>query len=202
MRRATPDDLTLFLCGLLRAYGGPHPTVVEIGTLQMRTAVALAIAGGPTCQVVSIDCYDNERKGVFDVGAWVLNARRLMKFGIDNVFLATCRSQWLGPIWRRPIDFLWIDGDHSVVGVMEDIASWSPRLRPGGIICGDDYNHPSGMRRAVDALVREDGERYCGFEVMEERIWYAMRRKEDGGAAVRRDGEEKKGSESGGGKAV
>lgn len=37
-------------------------------------------------------------------------------------------------------DLVFIDGDHGEQAVMADIAAWMPHVRPGGILCGDDYN--------------------------------------------------------------
>jgi len=47
------------------------------------------------------------------------------------------------------LDLVFIDGDHRFEAVAEDIASWWPKLRPGGVLCGDDY-HWEGVKRAVD----------------------------------------------------
>lgn len=37
-------------------------------------------------------------------------------------------------------DLVFIDGDHAESAVLADIAAWRPHVRPGGILCGDDYN--------------------------------------------------------------
>lgn len=37
------------------------------------------------------------------------------------------------------LDFVYIDGDHSFQSATNDIAEWSKKVRPGGIISGDDY---------------------------------------------------------------
>lgn len=39
-------------------------------------------------------------------------------------------------------DLIFIDGDHGKAAVMADIAAWLPHVRPGGILCGDDYHTP------------------------------------------------------------
>lgn len=37
------------------------------------------------------------------------------------------------------VDFVYIDGDHSFQSTTNDIAEWSKKIRPGGIIAGHDY---------------------------------------------------------------
>lgn len=50
------------------------------------------------------------------------------------------------------IDYLMIDGDHSYDGVKRDIQDYFYKIRPGGIISGDDYKAFKGVRKAVDEL--------------------------------------------------
>ena len=37
------------------------------------------------------------------------------------------------------LDFVFIDGNHSFEYVIDDIAAWSKKVRPGGIVAGHDY---------------------------------------------------------------
>lgn len=37
------------------------------------------------------------------------------------------------------LDFVYIDANHALEYVVADIAAWSPKVRPGGIIAGHDY---------------------------------------------------------------
>ena len=37
------------------------------------------------------------------------------------------------------IDVLFIDGDHTYEGVKSDIQAWWPKVKVGGVLCGDDY---------------------------------------------------------------
>jgi hypothetical protein len=46
------------------------------------------------------------------------------------------------------IDFLMLDGDHNYPAVLEDIRAWLPKMRPGGLMAGDDYRWP-GVERSV-----------------------------------------------------
>lgn len=58
--------------------------------------------------------------------------------------------------------FVFLDGDHSLAGVRQDIATWWPRIEPGGLLCGHDYTHPRnargrfGVRQAVDEFVARE----------------------------------------------
>ena len=53
------------------------------------------------------------------------------------------------------LDFVFIDGDHNYETVKQDIILWPPKLKGGGILCGDDYGkeHIPGVKRAVDELL-------------------------------------------------
>lgn len=48
------------------------------------------------------------------------------------------------------IDFLMIDADHSYEGVTSDIKNYFYKVKPGGIISGDDYNVFDGTTQAVN----------------------------------------------------
>ena len=66
------------------------------------------------------------------------------------------------------LDFIFIDGLHFYESVREDILAWSPKIKPGGIISGDDIKGgtwANDVRRAVEELVPE-------YE-REGKVWYA-----------------------------
>jgi len=42
------------------------------------------------------------------------------------------------------IDFIYIDGDHSLEGIAADIYAWTPKIVTGGIISGHDYKDGPG----------------------------------------------------------
>jgi hypothetical protein len=46
------------------------------------------------------------------------------------------------------LDFVYIDGDHSLEGIYNDIYAWTPKVRVGGIVSGHDYKDGvnSGMK--------------------------------------------------------
>jgi hypothetical protein len=51
------------------------------------------------------------------------------------------------------LDFAYIDADHSYAAVKEDIASWFPKVKRGGIFGGHDCVAGSGVHRAVTEFI-------------------------------------------------
>lgn len=49
------------------------------------------------------------------------------------------------------LDFVYIDGAHDYDSVVADLAAWTPKVKPGGLIAGHDYNPGAwpGVVRAV-----------------------------------------------------
>jgi hypothetical protein len=69
-------------------------------------------------------------------------ARRLVRS------VARCDVHWIRqfshlarPTWTMPVDFLFIDGDHSYDGVRRDWDDWTPLVREGGRVALHDA-HP------------------------------------------------------------
>lgn len=56
----------------------------------------------------------------------------------------------------RYFDLIYVDGDHTLEGVSQDLSAWFSKIRPGGIFCGDDYDW-DGVKRAVDRFTDERG---------------------------------------------
>ena len=52
------------------------------------------------------------------------------------------------------LDFVYIDAEHRYFGIKSDIDAWLPKVKPGGIIGGHDYDYPirPGVKEAVDEV--------------------------------------------------
>ena len=59
-------------------------------------------------------------------------------------------------------DFIYIDGNHSYESVRNDLNTWYPKLKTGGLLAGDDYtinpeelsfNYMFGVKKAVDEFM-------------------------------------------------
>ena len=59
------------------------------------------------------------------------------------------------------LDFVFIDADHSYEGCHSDIQAWAKKIKPGGLLCGHDYDNSEypqwGVKRAVDEYVAANG---------------------------------------------
>lgn len=80
-------------------------------------------------------------------------ARALVEAGVSaNVRLIPATTAEAANVWSEPIDFLYIDADHSYEGVLADLLAWVPHVRSGGLIVGDDYGNAiyPGVKQAWD----------------------------------------------------
>lgn len=48
------------------------------------------------------------------------------------------------------VDFIWIDADHNYDAVKADLVAWTPKLKPGGVMGGHDFDWDG-----VESAVRE-----------------------------------------------
>lgn len=56
-------------------------------------------------------------------------------------------------------DWIYVDGNHLYEFVAKDLRLFYPKVKPGGFICGDDYEYAGwwqgGVQRAVDEFVEQ-----------------------------------------------
>jgi predicted O-methyltransferase YrrM len=98
--------------------------------------------------------HQNRRAKIRDMrGQFELNMKKAGVRDLINV-LAMPSVQAAAEIDDESQDFIFIDGSHDYRSVREDILAWQPKLKPGGLLAGDDYvpGWP-GVRRAVNELI-------------------------------------------------
>lgn len=71
------------------------------------------------------------------------------------------------------IDAVWIDASHGYDFVKADIAAWWPKVRPGGLLGGDDWIKCPGVRQAVE-------ERFTAAAGVGTTGWWLVRKGGDG----------------------
>lgn len=56
-------------------------------------------------------------------------------------------------------DWIYIDGDHSYEGVLADLRAFTPKVKRGGLVTGDDYGRRgwwgAGVKKAVDEHIAD-----------------------------------------------
>ena len=136
---------------------------VEVGVWKGRSAAFMAVEIINSKKDIKFDCVDTWEGSVehkeFDV---VIN-KELYKLFIDNIEPV---KNVINPI-KLPsldavnlyndesLDFIFIDASHEYEDVKNDIISWLPKLKNGGILAGHDYEIFDGVTRAVNELFKK-----------------------------------------------
>lgn len=89
-------------------------------------------------------------QGMFD-GVLERTAARTA-FAAHRRTIVPCESAEAAAFVPDDLDFVFIDGDHSFSGVMQDLETWWPRVAETGILTGHDYGNPNfpDVKLAVD----------------------------------------------------
>lgn len=134
---------------------------VEIGTYAGASAVAIAQVirqwkGRLTC----VDPFAQEPGLLRELADNLANANVA-----ETVSIVCATSVAVAGHWTDELDFLYIDGDHSYEGVWADLMSWWLHLKPGALICGDDYDDPlsPGVAKAWDKFEKSYGQHFEHF---------------------------------------
>lgn len=144
-----------------------QPTVcVELGTWLGASAIPVARAirrwgGTLTCvDTWAGDVHPPETSRPSAPWMLVSCVRNITDAGVGaNVRLIATTTLLAAAWWSQPLDYLYIDADHSYDAVRADLAAWVPHVKPGGLILGDDYGsglYP-GVQDAWDEFEREHG---------------------------------------------
>ena len=111
-------------------------TVCEIGAAGCGTTFLFARAAAPGSLVVSLDLELEEARARASA-LFAREGQRVVCLKADSHQTETVREvERL--LAGRPLDFLFIDGDHSYEGVARDFELYAPLVRPGGLIAFHD----------------------------------------------------------------
>ena len=110
------------------------------------------------------------------------------KFKSDKrVYIIKTTSIEADKLITEPLDFVYIDADHSYRAVMQDLRIWTKKVKAKGVVCGHDYARQwVGVRRAVLKFctkrgicysVQSDGKdaRYKGKSIYSCDWWFQKR---------------------------
>lgn len=90
-----------------------------------------------------------EQGGPFN--ALVGNMSRVCPALLERVNILRCRSVQAARLFDvKSLQFVFIDGSHHFIDVLEDIYMWMDKVRPGGVLAGHDFNDDfPGVQQAV-----------------------------------------------------
>lgn len=169
IRRHSAMQRTWELASLISRVAHLAPqVVVEIGTHRGGTLRCWAAVAAGDALLVSIDL-PNPAEGMGTRPDDLLAVRRALRPGqtlaevTGDSHLPETRDHLVEILAGRPVDFLWIDGDHSDAGVRQDWALYSDLVRPGGMIALHDIHpNPDLPGNQVEPLWRELRVQYRG----------------------------------------
>jgi predicted O-methyltransferase YrrM len=126
--------------------------LVEIGVWHGVTTARLRAAMAPDGVLYAVDPFPSGRLG-FSLQRHIAHrvAERVRNGTLEWVELRGEEAGRRHAAERRePVDFVFIDGDHSYESVRGDWEAWSPLVAPGGVIALHD-SHPTPARPIHDA---------------------------------------------------
>jgi predicted O-methyltransferase YrrM len=110
--------------------------VCEIGAAGGGTAFLFAAAAAPDAILASVDlAFGAARRAC--VGRFARRAQQIVCVEGDSHRPATLDAVRLA-LQGRPLDLLYLDGDHSYEGVAADFQMYAPLVRPGGLVVFHD----------------------------------------------------------------
>ncbi len=164
-----------FVAALEMVVGIEPQRVVEIGTCHGGSLFSWAQAAHADARLVSIDLPGGEGGG----GYTAEYARRYQQFCAPDQSLTciladstadTTARRVTAALDGEPIDFLFIDGDHSYEGASRDFELYAPMVRPGGLVMFHDIQHSAdpdgyGVRRLWHELrEKHDSAEFIGSQ--------------------------------------
>jgi predicted O-methyltransferase YrrM len=125
----------------------PDLMFLEIGSFEGRSATWLLenILTNKTSKIVCVDTFDGSVEHIDDPELNKLLptlydtfCHNISSFA-DQVIIKRGKSQEILKHMDQLFDFIYIDGDHTAVAVLEDAVLSFALLKPGGILIFDDY---------------------------------------------------------------
>jgi predicted O-methyltransferase YrrM len=167
------SEIAAFLARMAALRPQRPRVVVEIGTASGGTLFLLTRAAAPDALLISLDLpggsfgggYQAWRKPLYRSFARA-GQRIVLLRGDSHAPEMTARLRAL--LAGRPIDVLFIDGDHRYAGVKADFEAYSPLVRPGGLVAFHDIVPDPGQEgMEVSRFWREVSVRFPATELIE-----------------------------------
>jgi hypothetical protein len=149
-------------------------TIVEVGPLFGSSTWVLAKNAHPSVKVISIDTWE-PAPWIDEIEKKFPGCRKFSKetflHHVKDCPNVTAIQGWSPQVmgdWNQPIDLFFDDATHGDPGFTESLNFYLPKLREGGIACGDDY--ASGWPDIVRGVSKLSGE-WQTFPEIIGRVW-------------------------------
>jgi predicted O-methyltransferase YrrM len=158
-------------------YQYKNPVGIEIGTDDASTAAYL-LATNPHLFLHTIDPYEayidwngNNMNETNRKNTWNLYLNKMQKYIDENRTLHHMEysDTAVSKFDDESVDFVFIDGLHTYEQVLIDCHNYYPKVKPGGIISGHDFNVIEGVNRAVKEFASEVGKNILQTQYD---VWY------------------------------
>ena len=144
--------------------------IVEIGSYKGKSTVCMGLGAGSHVMIYAIDPHMSDLEHRGQGSSLEVFQRNVARAGLaDSVIPIVAKSQDVA--WSGPIEFLWIDGDHTYQGAWADFVKYSPYVIEGGIIAFHDATQDEVPKVVVRAF-RQQG--YVDIRVVDS-IAYAQK---------------------------
>lgn len=133
----------------------------EIGVKEGRF-ISYLLAQFPQLTMYAVDPWENQPEGSETYIGWNWDQiygqyQQAIKPYRDRVIELRLYSEGAAKLIEDgSLDFVFIDAQHDFNSVMQDIEIWRPKLKPGGLLSGHDYQPKfQGLMRAVNISVKD-----------------------------------------------
>ena len=156
--------------------------IVEIGSFLGRStsylATSLFNAGKENVKIYSVDTYagSSEHGSLKIPKDFLPMFKENLKFFIGREMVVPLQGRSDSPdILNRfkdeEIDFIMVDGAHEHEAVVDDITNWWPKLKPDGIMFGDDFDLES-VKEAVFKTLPKIGAKSYSVNFSKDELQY------------------------------
>lgn len=148
--QTTREEIEL-LVGLAGKFFG-SPRIVELGCFNGRSTAALCFGAGAE-NVTAFDTFTMQHHGANTLSYTQSNLRALGFEGFsvierDSVLASKTYAS------RYPVSLLFIDTDHTELGLLRELGAWAHRIGEGGVIALHDYGNERwpDVQRVADSF--------------------------------------------------
>ena len=133
---------------------------VEVGTYRGDFSAQL-LTKWTGQKLYSVDCWQEQPEDVYSdkppgqLQNFQMTAGKLAPFGLRSEIIRAFSIEAAKRFPDGYLDFAYLDANHSYAATRDDLEVWGPKVRNGGLLCGDDYtaDYP-GVAEAVNEIGR------------------------------------------------